>query len=100
MDDSAVTATLLLSCPDQKGPGAGGPDLHLRNNGNIIHADQHTDQEEGIFLQRVEWELADFRVPREELAEAFRPIAQRFGMTWSLHFSDYVPRIVIFVSKL
>jgi len=100
MNDKDVTAVLLLSCQDQKGLVAAVADFIYRNNGNIIHADQHTDAEEGIFLQRVEWELADFAISRDGIAEAFRPIAQRFGMTWSLHFSDYVPRIAIFVSKL
>ena len=75
-------------------------DFVYRHNGNIIHADQHTDQEEGVFLQRVEWELAGFAIPRQEIAQVFEPIARRFGMTWSIHFSDYVPRVAVFVSKL
>ena len=99
MNETAVTAVLLLSCPDQKGLVASVSDFLYRNDGNIIHADQHTDAEEGIFLQRVEWELAGFAIPRDGIAEAFRPIAERFGMTWSLHFSDYRPRIAVFVSK-
>ncbi len=96
----SVTAVLLLSCPDQKGLVASVSDFLYRNNGNIIHADQHTDLEEAVFLQRVEWELESFAIAREEITEAFRPIAERFGMTWSLHFSDAVPRVAIFVSKL
>jgi formyltetrahydrofolate deformylase len=100
MTKEPVTAVLLLSCRDQKGLVASVSDFLYRNNGNIIHADQHTDQEEGVFLQRVEWELAEFAIPREGIAEAFRPIAERFGMTWSLRFSDYVPRMAIFVSRL
>jgi formyltetrahydrofolate deformylase len=116
MAESPVTATLLISCRDQKGLVAAVSDFLYRNNGNIIHADQHTDtsahsarsgqvslntdQEEGVFLQRVEWELRDFAIERDEIAQAFRPIAERFGMTWSLRFSDYVPRIAVFVSKL
>jgi len=99
MNETNVTAVLLLTCPDQKGLVASVSDFLYRNDGNIIHADQHTDAEEGIFLQRVEWELAGFQVPREEIGEAFRPIAERFGMTWRLHFSDYLPRIAVFVSK-
>jgi formyltetrahydrofolate deformylase len=99
MNETGVTAVLLLSCPDQKGLVASVSDFLYRNEGNIIHADQHTDAEEGIFLQRVEWELAGFRIPREEISEAFRPIAERFGMIWSLHFSDYLPRIAVLVSK-
>ncbi len=96
----SVTAVLLLSCADQKGLVAAVSDFLYRNDGNIIHADQHTDLEEGIFLQRVEWELEGFAIPREGMVDAFQPIAQRFGMTWSLHFSDLVPRIALFASTL
>jgi len=95
-----VTAVLLLSCPDQKGLVAAVSDFLYRHDGNIIHADQHTDQEEGVFLQRVEWELDGFSLPRDEIADAVRPIAERFGMEWSLSFSDERPRIAVFVSKL
>ncbi len=93
-----VTATLLLSCQDQKGLVAAVADFIYRNGGNIIHADQHTDSEEGVFVQRVEWELNGFTVPRDQLQAAFQPIADAFGMTWSLRFSDYVPRIAVLVS--
>jgi formyltetrahydrofolate deformylase len=100
MAEPAVTAVLLLSCRDQKGLVAAVSDFLYRHNGNIIHADQHTDHEEGVFLQRVEWELAGFDVAREGIADAFRPIAERFGMSWGLQFSDYLPRIAVFASTL
>jgi len=100
MNAEAITATLLLSCPDQKGLVAGVSDFIYRNDGNILHADQHTDQEEGTFLQRVEWELAGFRIPRAGIAEAFQPLAQRFGLSWELRFSDNAPRVAILVSRL
>ena len=100
MSDEGVTAVLLLSCRDQQGLVAAVSDLLYRNGGNIIHADQHTDLEESIFLQRVEWELSGFAIPRDEIAQAFEPIAQRFDMSWRLQFSDYVPRVALFVSKL
>ena len=100
MSDDNVTAVLLITCRDQKGLVAAVSDFLYRNDGNIVHADQHTDLREGVFLQRVEWELRGFRVPRDGIAEAFRPVAERFGMTWSLAFSDAVPRVAILVSKL
>ncbi len=100
MPEPGVTATLLISCRDQKGLVASVSDFLYRNDGNIIHADQHTDQEEGIFLQRVEWELNGFAITREGIEDAFRPIAERFEMNWSLRFSDYLPRVAVFVSKL
>ncbi|MBI2935638.1 MAG: formyltetrahydrofolate deformylase [Chloroflexi bacterium] len=99
MGEKGVTAVLLLSCPDQKGLVATVADFIYRNNGNIVHADQHTDAEEGIFLQRIEWELEGFRIPRGGIGKAFEPVARRFGMTWSLKFSDYRARIAILVSK-
>jgi formyltetrahydrofolate deformylase len=100
MPEQPITATLLISCSDQKGLVAAVSDFLYRNDGNIIHADQHTDQEESVFLQRVEWELNGFGVARDDIAGAFGPIADRFGMEWSLRFSDYVPRIALFTSKL
>lgn len=98
MPDVSPTATLLLSCPDQKGLVATVAAFLYEHDGNIIHADQHTDLEGGVFLQRVEWELDGFGVARDDLADAFAPIAERFGMQWSLRFSDSRPRMALFVS--
>jgi formyltetrahydrofolate deformylase len=95
-----LTAVLRISCADQPGLVAAVSDFVFRNGGNIIHADQHTDREEGIFLQRVEWDMKGFAAPRADVAALFDPIARRFDMTWSLHFSDQVPRLAIFVSTL
>jgi formyltetrahydrofolate deformylase len=64
MARDTTAAVLLLSCQDQKGLVAGTSDFIYRNNGNIVHADQHVDAEAGLFLQRIEWELGDFRIPR------------------------------------
>jgi formyltetrahydrofolate deformylase len=100
MPTKPVTAVLLISCRDQKGLVAAVSDFLYRHDGNITHADQHTDLEEGVFLQRVEWELNGFAISREDIEESFRPIAERFGMRWTLHFSDYVPRMALLVSKL
>ncbi len=100
MPEAPVTATLLISCRDQRGLVASVSDFLYRNDGNIIHADQHTDKEEGVFLQRVEWEIDGFKVPRDEVAAAFTPLAERFGMTWRLRFSDYTPKVAFFSSRL
>ena len=93
------TAILLTACPDQKGLVATVSDFLFRHEGNIIHADQHMDQERGFYLQRLEWNFSNFTIPRDEIADAFHPIAKRFGMEWNLSFSDHRPRIAIFVSQ-
>lgn len=95
-----LRAVLLISCPDQPGLVAAVSDFVFRNGGNILHADQHTDRELGIFIQRVEWQMDNFAVPAEEVASFFQPLADRFGMTWHLFFSDQRPRLALFVSQL
>jgi len=93
------TATLLISCPDQKGLVAKIANFIYANGGNIIHADQHTDFAAGLFLTRLEWQLEGFNLPRDIIGTAFNAIAQPLQANWQLHFSDTVPRIAIWVSK-
>ncbi|ARV60860.1 formyltetrahydrofolate deformylase [Nostocales cyanobacterium HT-58-2] len=93
------TATLLISCPDQKGLVAKIANFIYANGGNIIHADQHTDFAAGLFLTRIEWQLDGFNLPRELIAPAFNAIAQPLQAKWELHFSDTVQRIAIWVSR-
>ncbi|MHC0066881.1 formyltetrahydrofolate deformylase [Nostoc sp. UIC 10890] len=93
------TATLLISCPDQRGLVAKFANFIYSNGGNIIHADQHTDFAAGLFLTRIEWQLDGFNLPREFIAPAFNAIAQPLGAKWEIRFSDTVPRIAIWVSR-
>lgn len=96
---TSPTATLLISCPDQRGLVAKVANFIYANGGNIIHADQHTDFAAGLFLTRIEWQLDDFNLPRELIAPAFNAIAQPLQAKWQLNFSDAVPRIAIWVSR-
>ncbi len=93
------TATLLISCPDRKGILAEVTGFIAKNNGNIIHADQHIDSQNSTFFMRIEWELEDFRLPKSEIEKAFRPIAEKFRMDYQLHFSSEVQNVAIFVSR-
>lgn len=93
------TAVLLISCPDQKGLVAAIADFLLLHDANILHADQHQDAELKLFLMRVEWDLAGFRLDLAEFAAAFKSVAERFGMTWRLAESSRKPRMAVFVSK-
>jgi formyltetrahydrofolate deformylase len=93
------TATLLISCPDQRGLVAKFANFIYANGGNIIHADQHTDFEAGLFLTRIEWQLKGFNLPKDVINPAFNAIAQPLNAKWELHFSDTLPRIAIWVSR-
>lgn len=93
------SAILLVSCPDQKGLVAKLANFIYANGGNILHADQHRDPEAGLFLSRLEWDLAGFNLPRDIIGPAFNAIAQPLGANWQLHFSDTIPRLAIWVSR-
>ena len=93
------TAILLITCPDQKGLVAAIANFLYGHNANIIHADQHQDGESGLFLMRVEWDLADFDLEMGQFDTQFAPIGQRFQMMWQVVYSATQPRVAIFVSQ-
>jgi formyltetrahydrofolate deformylase len=108
------SAILLISCPDAKGEVATIADFVYRHGGNILHADEHADEESGLFLMRVEFDPKDFDIdlPENDLAgnnitggdlsdfaKHFSPIAEKFEMKWRLAQSSHRPRMIILVSK-
>ena len=95
----STTATLLLSCADQRGVVAATAEFIARNDGNIVHAEQHVDPVEGVFFQRVEFEVDSFGVARHSIADEFEPVARRFGMTVDLRFSDTRTRVAVLASR-
>ena len=92
-------AILLVSCPDQKGITASMTSFIYENNGNIVHADQHIDEQSNTFFMRIEWSLDGFEIRKEDIGERFKAIANKFQMTWDLSFSDERVRVGIFVSR-
>ena len=74
------TAVLLISCADQPGLVHAVAEFVLQVRGNVVHAEQHVDREAGVFFQRVEFDLTGATVSRDEVAAAFAPVAERFGM--------------------
>jgi len=93
------TATLLINCPDRKGLVAAIADFLYRHNANILHADQHQDAENNLFLMRVEWDLTDFAISPDNFAVQFAEIAEKFEMQWQLKLAQKRPRMAIMVSQ-
>jgi len=98
------SAILLISCPDRKGEVATIADFVYRHGGNILHADEHADEESGLFLMRVEFDPKDFDIDlsQKDLADfgkQFLPIAAAFNMKWRLAQSSQRQRMIILVSK-
>ena len=85
-----MSAVLLLTCPDQQGVVAATSAFIAEHRGNIIHAEQHVDRHaEGgaLFFQRVEFETDGFGLARDQIEDAFAPVAEQLGMTVRLHFT-------------
>ena len=99
MNEKDSTATLLISCPDQQGLVAKFANFIYDNGGNIIHADQHTDFEAGLFLTRIEWQLKGFKLSRDLISSSFASVGKPLQAVWDIHFSDTIPRLALFVTK-
>ncbi|OYY79922.1 MAG: formyltetrahydrofolate deformylase [Methylophilales bacterium 16-45-9] len=74
-------------------------DFLLQHNANILHADQHQDAENNLFLMRVEWDFAGFNLDEASFHQAFAAIAQKFSMQWQLKLSQHKTRVAIMVSQ-
>lgn len=66
--------------------------------GNILDADQHSDQQHGEFFMRVEIERAGFGLDAKEFQRAWKPVETRFNMRWRATWGGR-RRMAIFVSK-
>ena len=95
----SATAILQVICPDRPGLVSELSGWVAANGGNIRHADHHTDAGAGVFLSRIEWDLAGFGLPREAIAPAVAALALRLEGEGEVHFSDAAPRVAIFVSR-
>ena len=93
------TATLLITCPDQKGIVASVGEFLYRHDANILHAEQHQDAERKLFFMRVEWDRSGYGPDHAEFSRKFAPISDRFQMRWRLERSDQPQRVALFVSK-
>ena len=93
------TATLLITCPDARGIVAAIAEFLYQHNANILHADQHLDSENNLFLMRVEWDAAGFNLDETAFKQSFAAIAAKFSMVWQLKLSQHKTRVAIMVSQ-
>src|SRR5438046_8865196 len=90
---------LLVDCPDRRGIVASIAQFLYEHGANILHSDQHQDNETERFFMRIEWALEGFDLAEKSFVEQFAHIAESFQMQWRLEFSSRRPRIAILVSR-
>ncbi len=101
MTKDIETATLLLSCPDQRGLVARIAHFIFERGGNILDLDEHVDANEGLFFLRVSWDMRDFSLTGDKVLAAFQPLAEEFQAEWmiKLNIAHNRRRLAILVSK-
>ncbi|KAA6456995.1 formyltetrahydrofolate deformylase [Acidobacteria bacterium AB60] len=100
MQESAV---LLMDCPDRRGLVARVSTLLYEQGANILHADQHRDDELGQFFMRVEWALngknGGPQFDLEQFQQVFWPLACDLEMRWTLTSSAHRTHVALFCSR-
>jgi formyltetrahydrofolate deformylase len=94
---SSASFVLALSCPNRPGIVA-AVSTHLFERGcNISDAAQFDDTLSDRFFMRVVFDVDGHGLA--DLKRGLEPIAERFGMTWSLRDRSQRRRVMILVSK-
>lgn len=93
-------ARMLISCEDRAGIVAAVSNFLFAQGANIVQSDQYTtDPETGRFFMRIEFDLVNLADRLESLKDAFWPVAENYGMEWSLVEAKKRKKVAIFVSK-
>lgn len=95
--DEPVKIIALMHGPDRAGIVARVSGWIYARGGNILHADQHHDNEGGVFFQRVEW------IPAGDVdteIELFKHLAEgELNMELKISTSAKRPKVAIMVSQ-
>jgi len=91
--------TLKISCPDRVGIVASVSGFIASHNGWITESNYHADAGARRFFMRQEILADSLSLDIDELVERFAPIAEQYGMDWSISDSARKKRVVILVSK-
>lgn len=90
---------LTLACANRPGIVAAVAG-HLSNAGlNILDAQQYDDTQTDRFFMRVVFDPVAGAVELEDLKHGFAPLAEEFGMTWTLRDPGTPRRVMLMVSK-
>ena len=88
-----------IVCPDRPGLVSKLTSWISSYGGNIKHSDHHTDQDAGLFLSRIEWNIVNASVNKAEIYNQFEKIASEINGIFKINYSDEIPNVAIFVSK-
>ncbi len=91
---------LTINCPDTIGIVAAVASFLRDENYSIDESSHFGDHDTGRFFMRTVFTHSDGDFSEEKFAAAFAAIAGQFGMTWEIHDTARLPRVLIMVSKI
>ncbi len=92
------TYRLVISCPDRVGIVARVSQFVAEYRGWLTEASYHADAESNWFFMRNEIRADSLATSLREFRDAFRPIADEYGMQWYIQDSTERRRVVILAS--
>lgn len=97
--------TLTLDCPSTLGIVHAVSEVLLDHGCNIMELAQFNDPRAGHFFLRARADTTDggsstsAESSLDAVEASLRPVAERFGMNWTLRAADAKPRVLVMVSK-
>src|SRR4051794_20390456 len=92
-------SVLPLPSPNKPGIVAGVPPRLYEVGCNILDAQQYDDLETGSFFMRVVFNPTDEARDHAAVKDALAPVAERFGMAWTLRDRAERRRVMLLASK-
>ncbi len=89
----------LIDCPDRKGLVSSISTFFYERGFNILHCQQYTDVLRNQYFMRLKLDMATLKTSRKQLEDAFTEFGAQYQLNWSVHYSDYVPKVAILVTK-
>ena len=94
-----TNGTLLISRPDGPGIVATVSGFLAEQGCNILHADQYSDPDTGLFQQRIAFELGSDSPDHDSWSNEFATLATTESFQWDVSWSDVPKRVAILVSR-
>ncbi|TAK57548.1 MAG: formyltetrahydrofolate deformylase [Bacteroidetes bacterium] len=89
----------LIDCPDRKGLVSSISTFFYELGFNIIHCQQYTDVQRNQYFMRLKLDMRTLQMSRKELEEKFSAFGATYKLNWSVHYSDYVQKVALLVTK-
>jgi formyltetrahydrofolate deformylase len=89
----------LIDCPDQKGLVSRISTFFFERGFNILHCEQYTNVKENQYFMRLKLDMSGLKTSRKSLENEFGEFAASLNIHWTVHYSDYITKMAILVTK-